>query len=125
MSDTPLSPIYLCRSDELEEGGLAMPFDVVLDGEDCRAFAIRYDGQVHAYLNRCTHIPMEMDFQANRFFDDSGQWLVCATHGATYAPDTGSCVGGPGRGGLLKIVLSEADGQIHWQPTEQLQPLVF
>lgn len=125
MSDTELSPVYLCRSDELEEGGLAMPFDVVLDGEDLRAFAVRFDGQVHAYINRCTHIPMEMDFQENRFFDDSGQLLVCATHGAVYAPDTGACMGGPGRGGLFKIELSEADGEIHWQPTEQLRPIQF
>lgn len=125
MTDPSLAPIYLCRSDELEEGGLAMPFDVVLDGEDLRAFAIRYDGQVHAYINRCTHVPMEMDFQENRFFDDSGQLLVCATHGATYSPDTGSCVGGPGRGGLYKIELTEAGGEIHWQPTTQLQPIQF
>lgn len=125
MSDTSLDPIYLCRSDELEEGGLAMPFDVVLDGEDLRAFAVRFDGQVHAYINRCTHVPMEMDFQENRFFDDSGQLLVCATHGAVYAPDTGSCMGGPGRGGLFKIELNEADGEIHWQPTGQLRPVEF
>jgi nitrite reductase/ring-hydroxylating ferredoxin subunit len=47
----------------------AVPFDVVYQGQTCRAFAIRYKGQVHAYLNRCTHVPMEMDYQPNRFFD--------------------------------------------------------
>ena len=33
--------VELCRSDELVEGGLAVPFDVEYEGENCRAFAIR------------------------------------------------------------------------------------
>ena len=61
----------------------------------------------HAYLNRCAHVAMELDWQPDRFFDDSGRWLLCATHGAVYQPDTGECAGGPCRGGLVKIALSE------------------
>lgn len=125
MSDPVPDPIALCASEELVEGGLAMPFDVVYEGEDLRAFAVRFDGRVHAYINRCTHVAMEMDFQANRFFDASGQWLICATHGAMFAPDSGQCVAGPGRGGLVKIELSEQDGQIFWHPTAQLRPVEF
>ena len=63
--------IPLCPSGDLQEGGLAVPFDVVYAGQTCRAFAIRFHGGVHAYLNRCAHVPMEMDYQENRFFDDS------------------------------------------------------
>lgn len=117
--------IRLCRSDELREGGLAVPFDVVYGGQAMRAFAIRFEGRVHAYLNRCTHVAMEMDYQPNRFFDDSGRWLICATHGAVYAPDTGAGVGGPCRGGLVKIELIEADGVVSWHASELLQPLAF
>ena len=51
-------------------------FDVVYAGQTCRAFAIRYQGHVHAYLNRCAHVAMEMDWQPNRFFDDTGRWLL-------------------------------------------------
>jgi len=47
-------------------------------------------GKVYAYLNRCTHVPMEMDYQPNRFFDLTGHWLMCATHGAMYPPETGA-----------------------------------
>ena len=50
---------------------------------------------------------MEMDWQPNRFFDDTGRWLLCGTHGAVYQPDTGECAGGPCRGGLVKIALTE------------------
>jgi nitrite reductase/ring-hydroxylating ferredoxin subunit len=83
--------IPLCKARDLVDGGLAVSFDVVYGGQTCRAFAIRWQGQVHAYLNRCAHVAMEMDWQPDRFFDDSGQWLLCGTHGAVYRPDTGAC----------------------------------
>lgn len=114
-------PRFLCRSAELAETGLAVPFDVLYAGQTCRAFAIRYQGVAHAYLNRCTHVAMEMDYQPGRFFDDTGQWLLCATHGAAYVPATGQCAGGPCRGGLVKIILSEDDGAVHWHTAHNLR----
>jgi nitrite reductase/ring-hydroxylating ferredoxin subunit len=117
--------IPLCNSADLKNGDLAVPFDVIYGGQTCRAFAIRYQGQVHGYLNRCSHVAMEMDFQPNRFFDISGDWLICATHGALYQPQTGQCRSGPCRGGLIKITLSEGDGVVHWHTAHNLQPLEF
>jgi nitrite reductase/ring-hydroxylating ferredoxin subunit len=109
--------IALCQSADLRDGGDAVPFDV--------EFAIRYQGLVHAYLNRCSHVAMELDYQPNRFFDDTGQWLLCATHGAAYRPDTGACGGGPCRGGLVKIDLTEHDGVVHWHTAFNLKPVAF
>lgn len=123
--DQAAEAVPLCASADLVEGGLAVAFDLVYSGQTCRAFAIRYEGQVYAYLNRCTHVAMEMDYQEGRFFDDSGQWLLCASHGAAYAPDTGECGGGPCRGGLVKVPLSESDGVVHWHTTYLLKPLAF
>lgn len=123
MSDEVLIP--LCNAGELQDGGLAVPFDVVYFGQTCRAFAIRFEGQAHAYVNRCTHVAMEMDYQPNRFFDDTGHWLLCATHGAAYLPGTGECAGGPCRGGLVKIALTESDGVVHWHTAHHLQPAEF
>ena len=117
--------VPLCNSGDLVEGGDAVSFDVVFAGGTSRAFAIRYEGHVHAYLNRCTHVAMEMDWQPNRFFDDTGRWLLCSTHGAAYRPDTGECGGGPCRGGLVKIELTERDGVVHWHTAWNLQPLAF
>ena len=117
--------VPLCQSSELLDSGLAVPFDVVYAGQTCRAFAVRFEGQVQAYLNRCSHVAMEMDYQPDRFFDTEGRWLLCATHGATYAPDTGACVGGPCRGGLIKIALSERQGVVHWHTAYNLKPLDF
>jgi nitrite reductase/ring-hydroxylating ferredoxin subunit len=117
--------IPLCNSADLVDGGEAVPFDVVYCGQTSRGFAIRFEGRAHAYLNRCAHVPVEMDYQPNRFFDSSGQWLMCATHGAMYQPETGDCVGGPCRGGLIKIGLTERDGVVHWHTAYNLQSIEF
>jgi nitrite reductase/ring-hydroxylating ferredoxin subunit len=115
----------LCRSTDLENGGLAVPFDIVYQGQTCRAFAIRFQDEVRAYVNRCSHVAMEMDWQPNRFFSQDGQLLLCASHGALHAPLTGACVGGPCRGGLVLIHTQERDGVIWWQAQYNLQPFNF
>ncbi len=117
--------VALCNASDLQNAGDAVPFDVIYQGQTSCAFAIRYGGQAHAYLNRCAHVPMEMDFQPNRFFDTTGHWLICATHGATYHPATGACAAGPCRGGLVKIALSEVGGVMHWHTAHNLKPLEF
>lgn len=115
--------LFLCESSALSDGGPAIGFDVVYMAQPCRAFAIRHAGQVHAYLNRCTHVPMELDWQPGEVFDITGRWLLCATHGALYRPDTGACAGGPCRGGLVKIGLQEEEGLVYWRTQYKLQPL--
>lgn len=123
MTESDLHP--LCNSGDLTDGGLAVPFDVVHAGLTCRAFAIRFQGSAHAYLNRCTHVAMELDWQPNRFFDDSGRWLLCSTHGAAYDPGTGDCRGGPCRGGLVPVPLVEHEGVVYWRAQFPLAPLAF
>lgn len=129
MTDKPnaeaIESIALCNAEDLADGADAVPFDLLYQGQTCRGFAVRFEGQVHAYLNRCAHIPMEMDYQPNRFFDSSGQWLICATHGAMYHPATGECVGGPCRGGLVKLGVDESRGVVHWQTTHHIKPIDF
>ena len=117
--------LALCNSADLVNSAEAVPFDVIYGAQTCRAFAIRYQGQVHAYLNRCAHLPMEMDYQPNRFFDATGHWLMCATHGATYQPQTGLCQSGPCRGGLIRIDLAELDGVVYWHTAHNLKPVEF
>ena len=117
--------IPLCNSADLVDGGLGVPFDVVYGGQTCRAFAVRYAGRAQAYLNRCTHVAMELDYQPNHFFDLTGHWLICSTHGALYSPESGACRGGPCRGGLVRVPLVERDGTVFWQAQYPFQPLVF
>ena len=64
---------------------------------------------------------MELDWQPNRVFDASGHWLMCASHGAVYAPDTGMCAGGPCRGPLVGIAVSEQCGVVYWHAAYNLR----
>jgi nitrite reductase/ring-hydroxylating ferredoxin subunit len=56
---------------------------------------------------------MELDWMPGKFFDFTETLLVCSTHGATYDPATGHCVGGPCRGARLRaLAVEERDGAV-------------
>ena len=115
--------IHICAADSLSEGGKGVRFPVTAGGEDTSGFVVRYDGAVRAYLNRCAHVPIELDWNEGDFFDISGLYLMCSTHGAIYLPESGRCAGGPCRGGRLRpINVVERDGQVYWQPDEYITP---
>ncbi len=103
----------ICQSVDLIDSGDGVRFEVDVDGKPEPAFAVRYDGRVYAYVNRCAHMPMELDWQPGKFFGIGGSILICSTHGATYAPDTGKCLRGPCfRDGLIPIRIEERDGRV-------------
>ena len=84
---------------------------------------VRYDGKVYGYLNRCAHVPIELDWAEGEFFESSGLYLMCSTHGAIYVPESGQCAGGPCKGGRLRpIAVREEDDKIYWQPDEFIRP---
>ncbi len=102
----------ICASGRVAEGE-GFRFSVDRQDGPRPAFVIRFDGRVHAYLNRCAHAPVELDWMEGEFFDYSGRHLVCSTHGATYLPDTGHCIAGPCKGRrLVPIPIEENHGQI-------------
>jgi nitrite reductase/ring-hydroxylating ferredoxin subunit len=104
----------ICASREVAERGRGYCFGVDWAGERAPAFVVRFRGRVHAYLNRCAHVPVEMDWKPGDFFDMSGLYLICATHGALYAPDSGHCLGGRCDGrGLTPVPVVERDGNIY------------
>ncbi|MEO8038404.1 MAG: Rieske 2Fe-2S domain-containing protein [Betaproteobacteria bacterium] len=104
----------ICAAAALGEGGVGVRFDVERFGKRVPAFVVRYDGVVHGYLNQCAHVPVELDWAEGMFFDLSGLYLICATHGATYLPENGRCVRGPCNGsGLRKLSVYERDGSVY------------
>lgn len=115
--------ILICASGDLAEGGKGVRFPVIAGAHDATGFVIRYDSVAHGYLNRCAHVPIELDWAPGEFFESSGLYIMCATHGAIYTPDTGYCSGGPCRGSRLrKINIVEKEGQIFWQSDEYVKP---
>jgi nitrite reductase/ring-hydroxylating ferredoxin subunit len=104
----------ICASEDLVERGDGVRFDLQWEGETAPAFAVRHGGRVYAYLNRCAHIAMELDWKQGKFFSGDGEYLICSTHGALYAPESGACRGGPCRGAkLVDLKVFEAGGSVY------------
>jgi nitrite reductase/ring-hydroxylating ferredoxin subunit len=103
----------ICASAALAEGGQGVRFTLrSQDGEE-KGFAVRHLGTVCAYVNRCPHMGTELDWQPGEFFEESGLYLVCSTHGALFEAGNGFCVAGPCQGASLeRLEIRERDGEV-------------
>ena len=104
----------VCASNQLQNGGCGVRFLVTHNGHIGPAFAVRHAGRVFAYLNRCAHKLVELDWQQGEFFDAECRNLICTTHGALYDPVSGVCVGGPCRGAALTAVAVREENGAVW-----------
>jgi nitrite reductase/ring-hydroxylating ferredoxin subunit len=103
----------ICSGEDVAEGGDGRRFDVLAAGRAEPAFIVRIDGVPRAYLNRCAHVPVELDWIPGRFLDETGLYVICTVHGAMYDAADGSCVAGPCQGrGLQAVACREQDGWI-------------
>ena len=108
----------VANADDLAPGQ-SLKFMLPIRGADEECFLINFNGEFHAYVNRCRHVPMAMDWVDNQFFTDEGNYLMCQTHNAYYAPISGECVAGPPSacGKLLyRVPLEVKDGVIYARP---------
>jgi nitrite reductase/ring-hydroxylating ferredoxin subunit len=106
----------ICASEALANSGKAVRFEVEYFGERTPAFVVRYEGRVHGYLNRCAHLPMELDWREGEVFDLNRRDLICSTHGAVYAADSGKCLGGPcGGTPLVALQVEERNGKVYFK----------
>ena len=102
----------VCRVDELVDGGRAIKFEIAIcePARQMPCFAVKYDGAVYAYINSCPHRGTELDWQPGEVFEESGLYLMCATHGALFEPVSGLCVDGPCHGARLRSLLIKVVG---------------
>jgi nitrite reductase/ring-hydroxylating ferredoxin subunit len=104
----------ICASDSLVEKSSGIRFDLPECGERATGFVVRYNGRPYGYLNSCAHVPVELDWQEGHFFDLTGHYIICATHGAHYEPASGMCVMGPCKGKMLQpLEVVEREGNIY------------
>ena len=103
----------ICMSSSLRSVGRGRRFTVFDGNRSHAAFVVRYGTVVYAYLNRCGHQDLELDWNPGIFFDTGGRFLLCATHGASYEPSSGRCVGGPCNGrGLVAVGVKEQGDEV-------------
>lgn len=99
----------LGASADLQDNGKPLFFQLP-NGQ--KAFVIRWQGQLHGWINECQHASVPMDFDGD-ILESGRQFILCPYHGAIYQPDTGKCVGGPCRGSSLDAVaVEERDGTV-------------
>lgn len=101
--------LRLCAPDEVAEGQ-SRGFEIAEE----KLFAVRKDGQLYAYRNRCPHRGIPLEWLPDQFLDASASLIQCATHGALFLIESGECVAGPCAGQSLQELAIREDDQGIW-----------
>ena len=89
--------------------GMTKKFNLINGKYNLEGMLLNYQGSLYAYVNRCPHIGLSLDWVDNQFFSIDGRYLMCANHGATFEPATGECIWGPCVGTALQSVPLEIE----------------
>ena len=96
------------------EHGKSKKFTLRRGQRDLEALLVNYEGNYFAYVNRCPHTGITLDWVNNQFFSSDNRYLMCATHGAVFEPPTGECVWGPCFGlALQRVPIEIANERIY------------
>ncbi len=110
----------LCRLEDIDDGN-ARGFDVLVDGKSQSVIVVRQAQQVFVYKNNCPHTGINLEWMPDEFLDDTGQYLVCSTHGAMFQVDDGYCVAGPCAGDALQALpIRQEQGNIFIETNEMV-----
>ncbi|MBC9249463.1 MFS transporter [Pseudomonas alcaligenes] len=101
--------ILLCAPETLAEGQ-SRGFAVA----GLQLLAVRRDGHVYAYRNRCPHRGLNLEWRADDFLDASGSLIQCAHHSALFLIESGECVTGPCAGESLQAIACREDAAGIW-----------
>ncbi|SDW91238.1 Rieske (2Fe-2S) protein [Marinobacter mobilis] len=77
--------------------------------DDTPGFVIAHKGELRAYVNRCPHLGIELNWMPGRFLDAEQCFIQCATHGALFSLDKGLCIAGPCQGEALQQLDTRID----------------
>ncbi|MFC3943481.1 Rieske (2Fe-2S) protein [Pseudomonas gingeri NCPPB 3146 = LMG 5327] len=100
---------FLCASQMLADNS-SRGFEV--DGRSL--LAVRREGRVYLYQNRCPHRGIALEWQPDQFLDASASLIQCATHGALFLIESGECVAGPCVGQSLLALPCREDAEGIW-----------
>lgn len=96
------------------EHGKSKKFTLRRGQRELEALLVNFEGKHFAYINRCPHTGITLDWVNNQFFSSDNRYLMCATHGAVFEPPTGECIWGPCVGLSLQSVPVEIEeGRIY------------
>jgi len=84
----------LCHTNDLEITG-AKSLTIKFNDREIDIFVIKNETGIFGYLDVCPHAGTPLEWQADRFFEETGTYIMCATHGAQFEVHNGLCVNGP------------------------------
>ena len=108
MSDEEHPTIRVSVADLAEGGTRLAPFE--RDGDTLTAIILKHEGTLHAYVNRCPHVTYSLDIGDGDVRDSTGKFLLCASHGAVFLPESGECFMGPVVGRSLERLPASREG---------------
>jgi len=101
--------IHLCAEDEIADNSAKG-----LQAEGLNLVAVRKRDQLYLYENSCPHRSIPLEWMPDQFLDYDKHYIQCATHGALFKIDDGSCIAGPCVGdGLTAVAFVVKDGQVY------------
>ncbi|MDL0432473.1 Rieske 2Fe-2S domain-containing protein [Marinobacter sp. TBZ242] len=102
----------VCEHADLAQGRFvefSLTDDTGAEGEQS-GFAFEREGRLYAYLNRCPHLGIELNWMPGRFMDLDNCFIQCANHAALFIPENGQCIAGPCQGDALTPLEVTEDG---------------
>jgi nitrite reductase/ring-hydroxylating ferredoxin subunit len=100
----------LCRVADIPDGG-AIGVHVPSSTGGFDLILLRVGDRVFAYHNECPHAGRNLDYAPGQFLVTDAR-IVCAVHGATFAVESGACLGGPCRSGLVGMPVEVVGGEV-------------
>lgn len=101
----------LCDLDAIPDHGATAVTVESADG-GFELILLREGDQVFAYHNECPHAGRKLDYAPGQFLVKDRR-IVCAAHGASFAVDSGNCLGGPARNSLAALVVEVVDEAVY------------
>lgn len=103
---------FVCSGSALADGQ-HRKLKLLFEGREEECLVLRFEGRIYAYINRCVHMPRQLDCELDRVFDATGRYLRCSMHGIVYTPQTGASVSTMCEGDKLRAVEAyEENGEV-------------
>ncbi len=93
----------LCTTADIPDPG-SKAFEISHHGKNLAIFVVHNDGAFHAFINRCPHTGVNLEWQEDQFLDRDNAFIQCTGHDALFEINSGHCVYGPCTGDSLTLV---------------------
>ena len=107
---TVAAPRVLCRLEDIEDGQ-GKGFFWGEGAARQEIFVLRVGEAVYGYENSCPHQGTPLDWTPDQFICEETGLILCATHGAQFKIEDGTCVDGPCVGDRLRPMPVRLDAQ--------------